>query len=364
MWKVGRPINEPENPTQIGYIQPGAPASKSELRVGDIIRKIDDKPVDRWIGQVSSVIWGIVSSENEQIKFTVERDGQLVDVMVTPTLADLDKKEAKPPSMLKKAYGFVFDRPPLRKVGIDGTRSLRVAHILPNSPGFEAGVKVGDVVRAVDGRPVRHPWEILDRTRTTGTSPITLSVRRDGTALDLVVTPRPPDKPQDADEPSTGLGFGDEHKPTSLLYPTPRQQVVESLKAMKNLIAAIASKSDISVTHMGGPLTIVRTYTTILSNPEAFRWVLWFSVILNINLAVMNMLPFPVLDGGHITMAIIEWIRRRPINVRVLEYVQSACVLLLLSFFIIVTLKDVGDYGGSSGAPEFYPRRDAPTPPK
>jgi regulator of sigma E protease len=84
---------------------------------------------------------------------------------------------------------------------------------------------------------------------------------------------------------------------------------------MKNLIGSIASKSEISVAHMGGPVTIVRTYMTILQNPEAWRWVLWFSVFLNVNLAVMNMLPFPVLDGGHITMAIIEWIRRRPIEV-------------------------------------------------
>ena len=113
---------------------------------------------------------------------------------------------------------------------------------------------------------------------------------------------------------------------------------------------------------MGGPLTIVRVYTNILNNHEAFRWVLWFSVFLNINLAVMNLLPLPVLDGGHITMALVEWIRRRPINIRVLEYVQSACVLLVLGFFIVVTLKDVGDYKGGTSEPEFLPRRSGPAP--
>jgi regulator of sigma E protease len=310
------------------------------------------------MGQVSSVIWGIVSSEGEQIKFSVDRDGRRHEVLVTPTLDDLDRREDRPVSWFGRALGFVFDRPPLRKVGIGGNTSLRVAEILPNSPAAEAGVQVGDVVSAVDGRPVRNPGEIADRIEVTGTGPITLTVQRQGAAADLVMKPRPPDKPQSITEPRTGLAFGEERKPTSLLYPTPSKQVTESLQAMKNLLRAIASKSDISVTHMGGPLTIVRVYTNILSNEEAFRWVLWFSVFLNINLAVMNLLPLPVLDGGHITMALIEWIRRRPINVRVLEYVQSACVLLVLAFFIVVTLKDVGDYKDGTGEHEFFPRRD------
>jgi regulator of sigma E protease len=76
-------------------------------------------------------------------------------------------------------------------------------------------------------------------------------------------------------------------------------------------------------------------------------------VVLNVNLALMNLLPFPVLDGGHITLAIGEAIRRRPLQGRFLEVVQTACVLLLFGFIIFVTLKDTGDIfmgGGSKKA--------------
>jgi len=66
-------------------------------------------------------------------------------------------------------------------------------------------------------------------------------------------------------------------------------------------------------------------------------------VLINVNLALLNLLPFPVLDGGHITLAIIEKIRRKPINVRVLEFVQTACALVLIGFMLYLTFYDVGD---------------------
>ena len=64
----------------------------------------------------------------------------------------------------------------------------------------------------------------------------------------------------------------------------------------------------------------------------------------------MNMMPFPVLDGGHITMAAMEAIRRKPPQGRLLEYLQTACALMLFGFLIFVTVKDTGDFfGGNKG---------------
>ena len=359
VWQVGRPITEPENPTQIGYIAPDMPAAQSDLKVGDIIRAIDGKPVDRWNGQVHSVIWGIVSSENDQIVFTVERDGRRLDIPVTPKLVPLDGEEKTATGPLARTFEFLFKRPPLRKVGLVGrAATLRVGEILPHSPVAEAGLRPGDVLTALNGQPITHFIALYNQLETHGESPFTLTVTRDGQPLDLTVTPRRPDKPKDATSPQLGIvTFDDPALRSTHLHQAPAEQIGESLRAMKNLIASIASKSEISVAHMGGPVTIVRTYMTILQSPESWRWVLWFSVFLNVNLAVMNMLPFPVLDGGHITMALIEWIRRRPLSLRVIEYVQSACVLLVLGFFIMVTLKDVGDVAGSRDEKiEFLPR--------
>ena len=87
-------------------------------------------------------------------------------------------------------------------------------------------------------------------------------------------------------------------------------------------------------------------YYNLLQNPNGWERVLWFSVVLNVNLALLNMLPFPVLDGGHIVMALYEWVRRKSINLRILEVVQTACVILLFGFMIFISYKDTGDVIG------------------
>jgi regulator of sigma E protease len=143
-------------------------------------------------------------------------------------------------------------------------------------------------------------------------------------------------------------------------YPTPLTQIKDSLIMMKNLLGSVISpKSDLSPAHMGGPIMIVNVYSRLLKSEDGWRKIFWFSVLLNINLAVMNMLPFPVLDGGHITMALIEMVRRKALSWKLLEWVQTACVLVLLMFFFTVTVKDIGDVGklfGESREMKFLPK--------
>jgi len=145
--------------------------------------------------------------------------------------------------------------------------------------------------------------------------------------------------------------------------PSPVSQVIDSMRMMKNTLAAVfSSKSKIGASHLSGPIGIGSLYYNLFKHPDGWRLVIWFSVILNINLAILNMLPFPVLDGGHITMALLEWIRRRPLDTRFLEVVQGTAVILLFGFMIFVTMKDAGNLFGGRGEaegaenPKFHPR--------
>jgi regulator of sigma E protease len=95
---------------------------------------------------------------------------------------------------------------------------------------------------------------------------------------------------------------------------------------------------------MSSAVGIGNFYYQTLSDPvNGWRLALVLSVLINVNLGLLNLLPFPVLDGGHITMATYEWIRKKPINLRFLEIFQTACALLLIGFMIYVTFYDVGD---------------------
>ncbi len=133
----------------------------------------------------------------------------------------------------------------------------------------------------------------------------------------------------------------------SVAHPGPVEQVYNSITSTLNTIGAVASpKSDVKLQHMSGPVGIGRIYYLLFQSERGWQLALWFSVILNVNLAILNMLPIPVLDGGHIVLAIIESIRRKPVNMRVLEFVQTACAVLIIGYMVYVSFFDIGDLVG------------------
>ena len=75
---------------------------------------------------------------------------------------------------------------------------------------------------------------------------------------------------------------------------------------------------------------------------------LWFSVVLNVNLAMLNMLPLPVLDGGHILLSLVEAVRRRAVSPKLLNYIQSGFAVVLISFMLWIAFYDAGDWIRSS----------------
>ncbi|MFL6527511.1 MAG: site-2 protease family protein, partial [Chthoniobacterales bacterium] len=130
----------------------------------------------------------------------------------------------------------------------------------------------------------------------------------------------------------------------SIGHPNPIEQVYHSVTSTLNTLGAVASpKSDIKLQHMSGPLGIARVYYMLFESDYGWQLALWFSVILSVNLAILNMLPVPVLDGGHIVLALIESAWRRPVNVRLLEIVQTGFAVLIIGYLAYITFYDVQD---------------------
>ena len=105
---------------------------------------------------------------------------------------------------------------------------------------------------------------------------------------------------------------------------------------------------------------IVRVYSNLFQDEDGWRRVLWFSVILNVNLALLNLLPLPVLDGGHITLSLIEAVRRRPVSAGILNYIQSGFAALLITFMVYIAFFDAGDWIRTSRADRDVPMVFAP----
>src|SRR5581483_3395657 len=123
--------------------------------------------------------------------------------------------------------------------------------------------------------------------------------------------------------------------------PTPWTQVSEVVEKTVNTFSALIHTRETGVKpkDFSGPVGILG----ILASQVAidYRLALSFLVLLNVNLAMINLLPLPVLDGGHIAMSILEWIRRRPLNVKFVEYATTVFAVLLISFMLYVTFFDI-----------------------
>jgi len=340
VWQVGKPEGEDHVTTEIGYVAKDSPAQKAGLLAGDKVVSIDDQPVKRFRGLVDSVQWLVIASQGDEIKFHIDRPGEgLKDIMVS---------SEKPPQQPAPWYSAFFTRPQLREVGITGKQTPMVASLIPFSPASEAGLQPNDLIQAVDGQELRHFVQLIEYVEANPHKTLKLTVLRGQETLKISATPRTPDKrPANFDKRMLGIVWDQQGKRSVDNHPLPSEQIKDAVSTMTNTIAAIFSpKGDVGASHLSGPVGIFRVYYTLFEDKYGWQLIMWFSVILNVNLAIMNMLPFPVLDGGHIVMAVVEWIRRRPINLRILEVVQTACVLMLLGFMVFVTLKDAGDWFG------------------
>ena len=327
VWAVGHPVNESDMTTTIGYVEQDSPSAKAGLLPGDKILEVDGRPVTRFTGMNHSVVWNVVRSEGETIPFLVERGGQRLSFAVAPY----------------KAETRGWQRKSTRQVLIYPAQTPIVEKVQPNTPAAEAGLQPHDVIRGYNGTRIYSPAALSDFIETHGGVSVTLQIERAGDPRDITLTPRiaPGEK-----VPRIGIAWDTTGK-MSIAHPSPIEQVYNSFTSTINTIAAVASpKSDVKLQHLSGPVGIGHVYYLLFKNERGWQLALWFSVILNVNLAILNMLPIPVLDGGHIVLAVVEGIRRKPVNIRLLEYVQTGCAVLIIGYMVYVSFFDIGDFFG------------------
>lgn len=338
VWQVGKPSNEANNNTTIGWVDPTGPAAKAGLKAGDKIVAIDGHPVHHFSATTSdSITWRIITSTGTNITIKYLRDGKEAVTHVKPY---------HPPTKW-------YERKSLRKIMITSSSPAIIAEVATNSPAADAGLQPGDQVTKLDGKKIYSFMTLIsaeDAMSNSVIKPITLTVKRGGKEFDRTLTPETPIQPTNA-PPMLGImsWMGDTNY--TLVHPSPLAQVRTSASQIFNTLGALFNKKgDIGVQQLGGAVMIIRVYSNLFQDEDGWRRVLWFSVILNVNLALLNMLPLPVLDGGHITLSLIEWIRRRPVSARFLNVIQSAFAVLLIGFMLYIAFFDTSDWIRSAHA--------------
>jgi regulator of sigma E protease len=357
VWAVGKPVSYPEATTTIGYLEPKAPAITAGLQLGDKIISIDGHAIGHFFGMGGdSVVWRIVTSTADTIAVTVQRGDKTQTFNISP------QKDLEHPH-------HWWERSSTRKIGVgpdDGP--LIIKKLIPFGPAENAGLKPGDQLIALNGQPIYSLGQVGVVLKDHPYVPMTFTVRNGQATRDVTVTPAKPvsPSPMPSDGPPTDLGFSDfEPSPINLVYPTPWQQVVDSVNAVVGTVSALfASHSSVGASQLSGPVGIMRILFDVLSSPLGWKYALWLAVLINVNLAMLNLLPLPVLDGGHIALSLIEWIRRRPLTMGILEPLQTACALVVIGYMMYITFFDVQDAGrealSSGGEIKFAPKPSVP----
>ncbi len=351
VWMIGRPISESDTTTVIGFVHPDSPAEKAGLQAGDKILEVDGSPVKKWSGIGDAVTWRIVSSVGETVSVKVERDGVEQELTATPTRPD------------KAAW----ERASLRQIKIEPMQTPIVAGVQANSPAELAGIQENDVIKAVNSVKLYNPTALSYYIQDNPDTDLVLDLDRGGVPVQATLRAVLPVYPDEfPGEKRTMIGvMWDQSGEMKIVHPGPWEQIESSVMAMANTFKALfAEKSDIGAQHLSGPVGIMRIYYILFESEYGWRLALWFSVLLNVNLALLNLLPIPVLDGGHIVMATVEAVFRRPIPYSILNIVQTGCALLVIGYMCYVTFFDVQDLPWKRAKPQaiyFAPASDIET---
>jgi regulator of sigma E protease len=220
-----------------------------------------------------------------------------------------------------------------------------VGVLLPGGPAEKAGLKVGDVIHRVDGATITLREQLIVAVSKKANTPVTMAVVRNGVPMDVTVTPEPntvrcPSLPQG--DGCIGISIGEE---VTLINPGPIDAIGMSIKRNYDSAGLIFMTigqlitRETSTRQLMGPLAIAQ-----LSGESAEQgWVPLFALMasISLNLGLLNLLPIPVLDGGHIFIMALEGLARRDFSLKVKEKMFLAGFAALLMLMVTVIYNDL-----------------------
>ena len=211
-----------------------------------------------------------------------------------------------------------------------------LGQIVEGYPAAQSGLKEGDKVLSINGQPVSQWTDIRTRLADAGTKPVPFEIQRDKEKLTVTVTP--------VLNPETGKPFIGVVSSLKKVQLTPWQAAVSSVTATKNIIKNMYASLYHMVTgktkaELSGPVGVAKMAGQVAH--KGFDMLLQFTAMLSLNLAIINLLPLPALDGGHFLILLIEAITGHKLGKTAMQNIQKIGVAMILAITIFATFKDL-----------------------
>jgi regulator of sigma E protease len=325
---IGRPVA----PAEIGRVTEGGAAAQAGLKTGERLVAVDGKPIQYW----EDLARAVQSAGGRALSVTVRGSGGERTVTLTPAQA--------------KRKDLFGDEQVVWEVGATPYVPAAIGDTVSGDPADAAGLKPNDVVTAIEGQPVLSWDELAEKIHQRAEQPTRLEVKRGGETLSITVTPKKGKIPgPDGKETEVGLiGIRPSgavtfvrSNPITAIWDGLVWSVDVTVKTAIGLYKIVVGQLDRS--NIGGPIQIAKT-----AGEQARQGVVslaLFTAVISINLFLLNLLPVPMLDGGHLLFFAFEAVLGRPLSVRKREVAQQvgfALLMLLMVFAFYNDFKRIG----------------------
>jgi regulator of sigma E protease len=304
------------NPPIVGEVAPGSPEAALGIRPGDRILAVNGEPVHSW----QEVQMTTAMARTNVVPVRIEHDG-------LPSTYYLHAK-------MNEEIG-------LKVLNLLPKESPVIQQVFPGSPAAQVGLKPGDILLSYSGVPIAGPEQLVSLIQKSPGKPTPMTVQRGKNRLVIMVTPH-----LNPNTKTRAIGVMTAPSTTTVYElkkpgPLPWTLVGQVFQQTYGTISAIihSKQTGVQAKDLSGPPGILAMLAIEVKTD--YRLALKFMVLLNVSLAILNLLPLPVLDGGHVFLAVIELLRGRPVSARLQESVTMLFAVLLISFMVYVSYNDV-----------------------
>lgn len=299
------------NDTRIGEVQEASPLHSAGLLPGDRILSVGNQPISDWEDMSDAFLGHMGKSVAIAVERGTTQEVLTVDLTNTP-----------------------------ESLGIGPYMTTEVGATMPGMPAETIGLQPGDVITSIAGVPVTMWWEMSREISKRPNESIEITWIRNGTQMSAAITP---DGQADGEETIGRIGINTASKRTPIsvgkAFVRSGEETIRLSTAIFGFVKRLVVGQE-SSKQLAGPVGIFQMVGQ--SAERGFSHLMWFMAMLSINLGVLNLLPIPMLDGGHLLILSIEAISRRDLSSRHKEILQQVGFVFLLFLIIYVTFNDIG----------------------